>query len=84
MNGLLSVDPRFSRNPDGPLEPLHYGAMHAGAGLSSSAENTGPALQAESLLVTVHDSLLVSLATTARPTEAVELASSDTDEKPFS
>ena len=85
MNGLLSADRRFRRKPDGPLErlfaSLRYGAMRAGAALSSSAESTGPVLQAESLLVPAHDSLLVPLATTARLTAAVELASSDTDEK---
>jgi len=32
--------------------------------------------------VSAHDSLLVPLATTARLTAAVDLASSDTDEKP--
>ena len=65
----------------GSFASLRYGAMRAGAALSSSAESTGPVLQAESLLVPAHDSLLVPLATTARLTAAVELASSDTDEK---
>ena len=57
--------------------------MRAGAALSSYAESTGPVLQAESLLVPAHDSLLVPLATAARPTAAAALASGDTDEKPF-
>ena len=66
---------------NGSVAWLRYGAMRAVAALSSSAESTGLVLQAESLLVSAHDSLLVPLATTARLTAAVELASSDTDEK---
>jgi hypothetical protein len=68
---------------NGSVASLHYGAMGAGAALSSYAESTGPVLQAESLLVPAHDSLLVPLATTARPTAAAALASGDTDERPF-
>ena len=59
---------------NGSVAWLRYGAMRAVAALSSSAESTGPVLQAESLLV--------PLATTARPTAAA-LASGDTDEKPI-
>jgi len=68
---------------NGSVAWLRYGAMRAVAALSSSAESTGPVLQAESLLVPAHDSLLVPLATAARPTAAAALASGDTDEKPF-
>ena len=68
---------------NGSVTSFHHGAMRAGAALSSSAESMGPVLQAESLLVPAHDSLLVPLATTARPTAAAALASGDTDEKPL-
>ena len=87
MNGLFSADRRFVVTQmvrgNGSVASLYYGAMRAGAALSSYAESTGPVLQAESLLVPAHDSLLVPLATAARPTAAAALASGDTDEKTF-
>ena len=84
MNGLFSADRRFVVTQmvrgNGSVASLYYGAMRAGAALSSYAESTGAVLLAESLLVPAHDS---SLATAARPTAAAALASGDTDEKPF-
>ena len=78
MNGLVSADRRFSRNPDGPLERLFCLApLRRDACWRRFVElrgGYGTCLQAESLLV--------PLATTARPTAAA-LASGDTDEKPI-
>jgi hypothetical protein len=89
MNGLLSADRHFSRNPDGPLErlfclaPLRRDACWRRVVELRGKYGTCLASLVEGLLVPAHDSLLVPLATTARPAAAVELASSDTDEKSF-
>ena len=89
MNGLLSADRHFSRNPDGPLERLFCLApLRRNACWRHFVELRGEygnclARLAESLLVPpIHDSLLVPPAI-ARPTVVVELASGDIDEKPF-
>ena len=69
---------------NGSVASLHYCAMRArGRFVELRGEyRTCLASLAGSLLVPAYDSLLVPLATTARPTAAVELASSYTDEKP--
>jgi len=69
---------------NGSVASLHYCAMRALRFFELRGEyGICPASLAGSLLVLAHDSLRVPLATTTRPPVAVELASSDTNEKPF-